>query len=83
MAKWIRSDKYSKKNYPMYFHSSYKYALVKEKLPCPHWTLIKKLKDGGYGGIAQWETVEHFLSNIKFNDTKLWFENSQYNKEVD
>lgn len=76
MAKWIRSKKYSKKNHPVYFHFSYKYALIKEKYPLDHWCLIDCR-----GKTAQCVYLEHFLSNIKFNDAKRWFENSKYNKE--
>lgn len=83
MIKWIRSEMHSKTNYPVYFHPSRKYALVKEKYPLPHWCLIKKINEGKETGYIQWDYVEHFLSNIKFNDAKRWFENSKYNKKVD
>ena len=33
MSKWIRSEKYSTPRFPLYFHESFKYALIKEKYP--------------------------------------------------
>lgn len=82
MIKWIRSDKYSTKKSPMYFHPTYEYALIKEKYPLPHWCLLKKIEYDEVRGVSRWDYLEHFLSNIKFSDVKLWFENSKYNKEA-
>lgn len=44
MAKWIRSTKYSTQKCPVYYHPTYKFALVKEKYPSPHWCLLKKIE---------------------------------------
>ena len=76
MTKWIRSERYSKKNHPVYFHSSYKYALIKEKYPLDHWCLVDCS-----GKYFQWDYLEHFLSNVTFNDAKRWFEFSKYNPD--
>lgn len=35
MTAWIRSEKYSTKKCPVYFHPTYEYALAKEKYPRP------------------------------------------------
>ena len=56
MTKWIRSEKYSTKKRPVYYHPTYEER-----------------------GISRWGYLEHFLSNITFNDAKRWFENSKYN----
>ena len=85
MTKWIRSDKYSTKKCPVYFHPTYEYALAKQKYSHPHWCLLKKIEHDETRGISRWEYLEHFLSNITFNEAKRWFENSKYNtnnKEV-
>ena len=72
MTAWIRSDKFSAKKCPVYY-------------PRPHWCLLKKIEHDEARGISRWDYLEHFLSNITFNDAKKWFENSKYNtnnKEV-
>lgn len=79
MTKWIRSNKFSAKKYPVYYHPTDEYALAKEKYPLPHWVLLKKIEHDEERGISRWDFLEHFLSNITFNDAKRWFENSKYN----
>lgn len=79
MTKWIRSDKFSSKKFPVYYHPSYEYALAKDRYPRPHWVLLKKIEHDEERGVSRWEYLEHFLSNITFNDAKRWFENSKYN----
>lgn len=75
MSKWIRSEKYSAPQYPLYFHESYKYALGKEKYPRPHWTLMKVVYINMENDSSSYEYVEHFLSNITFSEAKKWFDN--------
>lgn len=85
MTAQIRSDKFSTKKCPVYYHPTYEYALAKEKYPRPHWCLLKKIEHDEARGISRWDYLEHFLSNITFNEAKRWFENSKYNtnnKEV-
>ena len=79
MTKWIRSEKLSIKKQPLYFHPTHEYALVKETYPLPHWVLLKKIEHDEEREISRWDYLEHFLSNITFNDAKRWFENSKYN----
>lgn len=72
MTAWIRSEKYSTKKCPVYFHPTYEYALAKQKYSRPHWCLLKKIEHDEARGISRWECLEHFLSNITFNEAKRW-----------
>ena len=53
MTAWIRSEKYSTKKCPVYYHPTYEYALVKEKYPRPHWCLLKKIEHDEARGISR------------------------------
>lgn len=43
MTAWIRSEEYSRKKCPVYFHPAYEYALAKEKYPRPIGVCLRKL----------------------------------------
>ena len=79
MSKWIRSEKYSTPRYPLYFHESYKYVLRKEKYPRSHWVLMRVVHINIENDSAFYECMEHFLSDITFNEAKRWFDKNLMN----